>query len=123
MNLTAKTAFSTLVNQAKQQIKRMSVNEVFELIQKDYEMVVIDVREESEWRRGHLPHAIHLSKGVIEVEIEEKIPDNKKTLILYCGGGSRSALAALNLKQMGYKNVISMDGGFRTWVSAGLPTH
>jgi rhodanese-related sulfurtransferase len=82
---------------------------------------LVDVREESEWAKGHLPHAIHLGKGVIERDVEERIPDVNAPIILYCGGGYRSALAADNLQKMGYTNVWSMDGGWRGWTGAGHP--
>jgi rhodanese-related sulfurtransferase len=82
---------------------------------------LVDTREESEWARGHLPKAIHLSKGIIERDIEQKIPDKSAPIVLYCGGGFRSALAADNLQKMGYTNVESMDGGYRGWTEAGLP--
>jgi rhodanese-related sulfurtransferase len=81
---------------------------------------LIDVREESEWSRGHLPSAEHLGKGVIERDVETRFPDKSVKLVLYCGGGYRSALAADNLQKMGYTNVLSMDGGFRGWQDAGL---
>jgi len=80
------------------------------------------VREESEWARGHLPGAIHLGKGVIERDIEQRVPEKNAPLVLYCGGGFRSALAAENLQKMGYTNVVSMDGGWRGWTEAGYPT-
>jgi rhodanese-related sulfurtransferase len=80
---------------------------------------LIDVREESEWANGHLPGAIHLGKGIIERDVEQKFPDTATELVLYCGGGYRSALAADNLQKMGYTNVISMDGGFREWKDKG----
>jgi len=82
---------------------------------------LVDVREDSEWAAGHLPQAEHIGKGVIERDIETKIPDTKAEIVLYCGGGFRSAMAADNLQKMGYTNVISMDGGFRGWKDAGLP--
>jgi rhodanese-related sulfurtransferase len=85
-------------------------------------MILVDTREESEWARGHIPNALHLGKGVIERDIEKAIPDKETTLVLYCGGGYRSALAADNLQKMGYRNVISMDGGWRGWTEAGFPT-
>ena len=80
--------------------------------------VLIDVREASEWQQGHLPKAIHLSKGIIERDIEKTIPDFNAEIILYCGGGYRSAIAAESLQKMGYNNVTSMDGGFRAWKTA-----
>ena len=87
----------------------------------DKGFLLVDVREESEWNAGHIPGATHLGKGVIERDIEQKVPDPGKELILYCGGGFRSALAAENLGRMGYTNVISMDGGWRGWKEAGYP--
>jgi rhodanese-related sulfurtransferase len=86
------------------------------------QFVLVDVREESEWARGHLPGAIHLGKGTIERDVEQRVPDAGTKLILYCGGGFRSALAADNLQKMGYTNVESMDGGWKGWTEAGLPT-
>jgi rhodanese-related sulfurtransferase len=85
-------------------------------------LVLIDVREESEWARGHLPGAMHLGKGVIERDIEQRLPDAGAKVVLYCGGGFRSALAADNLQKMGYSNVESMDGGWKGWLEAGFPT-
>ena len=83
--------------------------------------VLIDVREDREWAEGHAAGAVHLSKGVIERDIETEIPDKSTRMVLYCGGGFRSALAALELKKMGYTNAISLDGGWRAWNQAGLP--
>ena len=83
--------------------------------------MLIDVREDNEWAEGHAAGAIHLSKGVIERDIESEIPDKSATWCLYCGGGFRSALAADALQKMGYTNAISLDGGWRAWVEAGLP--
>jgi rhodanese-related sulfurtransferase len=83
--------------------------------------VLVDVREESEFDKDHLPGAIHLGKGVIERDIEERVPDLNAPLFLYCGGGFRSALAADNLQKMGYKNVISVDGGIRGWREKNFP--
>ena len=82
---------------------------------------LVDVREESEFAKDHLPNAIHLGKGIIERDIEERVPDTAAPLVLYCGGGYRSALAADNLQRMGYSNVISMDGGIRVWREKGFP--
>src|SRR5215831_17466401 len=84
-------------------------------------VTIIDVREEDEWRRGHLPAARHLCKGIIERDIEQAVPERATHLVLYCGGGFRSALAADNLQKMGYTRVESMDGGWRAWTAAGLP--
>ncbi len=85
-------------------------------------IALVDVREESEWARGHVAGAVYLGKGIIERDVEQRIPDASTTIVLYCGGGFRSALAADNLQKMGYKNVISMDGGWKGWLEAGYPT-
>ncbi len=84
--------------------------------------VLIDVRERDEWERGHLPGAVHLSRGVLERDVEEAVPDPDTPVVLYCGGGYRSALAAASLQEMGYTDVASMDGGWRAWTGAGYPT-
>jgi len=83
--------------------------------------VLVDTREDSEWQAGHAAGAVHLSKGVIERDIEGKVPDKSTKMVLYCGGGFRSALAADNLQKMGYTNAISLDGGWRAWKEAGMP--
>lgn len=114
--------FLALVNEAKKQIKEVNIQEAKKLLQENPKIVIIDVREESEWAQGHLPQAKHLGKGVIERDIEKTIPNKEQTLLLYCGGGFRSALAAVNIQKMGYKNVISMDGGYKEWMDAGLTT-
>lgn len=113
--------FQKLVAQAKQHITEISPAEA----RKETEAggaVLIDVREESDWREGHAEGAKHLSRGVIELEIEEEIPDLQEPIICYCGGGSRSALVAESLQKMGYENVRSMAGGLRAWKEAALPT-
>ena len=102
------------------EILRMAGHHAVWLPAEDERLSLVDVREESEWGRGHLPGAEHLGKGIIERDVEEKIPDQSEKIVLYCGGGYRSALAADNLLKMGYTNVISMDGGFRGWKEAGL---
>jgi rhodanese-related sulfurtransferase len=84
--------------------------------------LLVDVREDNEWANGHLPGALHLSKGIIERDMEQRVPDTDSKVILYCGGGFRSALAADNLQKMGYTNIESMDGGWKGWLEAGLPT-
>jgi rhodanese-related sulfurtransferase len=84
--------------------------------------VIVDVREKDEWEQEHIPDAIHLSRGTIELEVEEKFPDQNTTIICHCGGGGRSALAAESLQKMGYKNVRSMAGGLKAWKAIGLPT-
>lgn len=114
--------FLALVEDAKSRIRETDVKGVMtRLGRENRKFVLLDVREESEWAQGHLPGAMHLSKGVLERDIEKKIPDLKTEIILYCGGGFRSALAADNLQKMGYQNVISMDGGYREWAEAGFP--
>jgi len=112
--------FLSLAMQAKTNIKEIDVHEANKLLL-DGKMVFIDVREESEWQRGHLPRAIHLSKGVIERDIEKHIPDTSTPLVLYCSGGYRSALATQSIQNMGYKNVCSIEGGLTTWNNAGYP--
>ena len=114
--------FLTLVRDAKKRIKEEDVQTTKKKLDAGEKMFLVDVREESEWARGHLPNAIHLGKGIIEREIETAIPEKGATIVLYCGGGFRSALAADNLQRMGYSNVISMDGGWREWTQAGFPT-
>ncbi len=113
--------FLQIVHDAKQRIRECTVEDVHRWQQAGESFVLIDVREESEFAAGHIPGAMHLSKGVIERDIEKLVPDLDAKLVLYCGGGYRSALAADNLQKMGYRNVISMDGGFRGWKEAGLP--
>ena len=115
------TAFLKLVQQAKTEINECTVTDVMTRLGRNESFHLIDVREDSEWAAGHLPHAIHLGKGIIECDIERTIPDTGAPIVLYCGGGYRSALAAKNLQDMGYTNVISMDGGFSGWKSAGYP--
>jgi rhodanese-related sulfurtransferase len=112
--------FLMLVNDAKSRIQECTVAQARQ--RQDRGARVIDVREESEWRAGHAAGAEHVSKGVIERDIERVVPDKTEELILYCGGGFRSALAADALQKMGYSNVHSMAGGWRAWVEAGAPT-
>ena len=114
--------FLALVTEAKKRIKETNVADVKRRLDAGEKFILIDVREESEWGRGHLPGAIHLAKGVIERDIEQRVPDTAAKLVLYCGGGFRSALSADNLEKMGYTNVESMDGGWKGWLDAGLPT-
>ena len=113
--------FLKIVDDAKTRIRETGIAEVKSQLDAGKEFHLVDVREESEFGRGHLPGAIHLSKGVIERDIENKIADRSAAIVLYCGGGFRSALAADNLQKMGYTNVISMDGGWRAWTEAGYP--
>jgi len=111
--------FLALVNDAKKRVRETNVAEVWARISRGEKFHLLDIREDNEWERGHLPGAKHLGKGVIERDIEKMIPDPAAEIVLYCGGGFRSALAADALQKMGYTNVISMDGGYRGWVEAG----
>jgi rhodanese-related sulfurtransferase len=113
--------FLKVVDDAKTRVRETNVDQVKQKIDKGESFVLIDVREESEWAKDHLPRAIHLGKGIIERDIEQRVPDHGAPLILYCGGGFRSALAADNLQKMGYTNVLSMDGGIRDWRQKGYP--
>jgi len=113
--------FLKLVNDAKKRIRETNVDEVKARLDRGEKFALIDVREESEYAKDHLPGAIHLGKGVIERDIEQRVPDPKTPVVLYCGGGFRSALSADNLQKMGYTNVLSMDGGVRGWREKGLP--
>jgi rhodanese-related sulfurtransferase len=113
--------FLKLVEGVKMRIRETDVHDVKQRLQAGERFYLVDVREESEWSRGHVPGAIHLSKGIIERDIEKTIPDSSATIVLYCGGGFRSALVADSLQQMGYSNVRSMDGGWREWRQAGYP--
>ncbi|MDX1982139.1 MAG: rhodanese-like domain-containing protein [Bryobacteraceae bacterium] len=113
--------FLAIVNDAKSRVQQIDIEGYQRLAASGEHFVLIDTREESEWRAGHAAGAIHLSKGIIERDIEHTIPDHEVKLVLYCGGGYRSALAADNLQKMGYRNVISLDGGWRAWNEAGLP--
>ena len=115
------TKFLALVTDAKTRVKETNVADVRRRMDAGEKFVLVDVREESEWANGHLPGAVHLGKGIIERDIELKVPDSETKIILYCGGGFRSALSADNLQKMGYRNVESMDGGWKGWVEAGFP--
>ncbi|HVM98113.1 MAG TPA: rhodanese-like domain-containing protein [Candidatus Acidoferrales bacterium] len=114
--------FLKIVDDARRRIRELSVADVKAMLDRREEFELVDVREESEWARGHLPHARHLSKGIIERDVEATYPDPMTKLVLYCGGGYRSALVADNLQKMGYSNVYSMDGGWRGWNEAGFLT-
>ncbi len=114
--------FLAIVNDAKSRIKETNVADVKRRMDAGEKFHLVDTREESEWARGHVAGAQWLGKGIIERDVEAKIPDKNAKVILYCGGGFRSALAADNLQKMGYTNVESMDGGWRGWTEAGLPT-
>jgi len=114
--------FLTLVNDAKTRVKETNVADVKRRMASGEKFLLVDVREDNEWAKGHLPGAVHMGSGVIERDIEKSVPDTGAKMILYCGGGFRSALVADNLQKMGYTNVESMDGGWRGWNEAGLPT-
>ena len=113
--------FLKLVADAKTRVLECTVDDVKRRLDRGEKFVLVDVREESEYAAGHLPGAVHMSKGVIERDVETAVPDPATPLVLYCGGGFRSALAADNLQKMGYTNVWSMDGGIRGWREKGYP--
>jgi rhodanese-related sulfurtransferase len=113
--------FLRIVDQAKARIREVSVQEVRSDTERGVDFVLVDTREDSEWSRGHAAGAMHLGKGVIERDIEAKIPELDRRIVLYCGGGYRSALAADALQQMGYTNVFSLAGGWRAWNEANMP--
>ena len=114
--------FLNLVNESKTRVKQTNVADVKRRMGSGEKFLLVDVREDHEWARGRLPGALHLGRGIIERDIETRVPDTSTKMILYCGGGFRSALVADNLQKMGYTNVESMDGGWRGWTEAGLPT-
>ena len=114
-------AFLALVNAAKSRIQEIDIAEYQRLLAANETHVLIDTRENDEWAAGHAAGAIHLGKGIIERDIEGQVPRKDAKLILYCGGGYRSALAADALRQMGYTNAISLDGGWRAYQASGLP--
>lgn len=113
--------FLELVTDAKSRVRECTVDDVKKRLDAGDEFTLVDVREESEYAAGHAPGAVHLGKGVIERDIEKKLPDPAAPLVLYCGGGFRSALAADAIQKMGYTNVVSMDGGWRDWTGKELP--
>lgn len=113
--------FLQIVTEAKKRIREVSIDELKAKLDRGEQFVLVDVREESEWAQDHLPGAVHLGKGIIERDIENNVPDVHTHMVLYCGGGFRSALAADNLQTMGYTNVVSMDGGIRGWREKGFP--
>jgi rhodanese-related sulfurtransferase len=113
--------FLELVQDAKSRIRQITIEEYVTRTERGEKAILVDTREDHEWERGHLPGAIHLSKGIIERDVEKSIPDKAAPVVCYCGGGFRSALVCDNLQKMGYTNVISMDGGFRGWVARGWP--
>lgn len=113
--------FLKIVNEAKSRIQEIDLEGYKKLRESGESHLLVDTREESEWNAGHVAGAVHLSKGIIERDVETKVPDKDTKLILYCGGGFRSALVADNLRQMGYTNAISLDGGWRALKESGLP--
>jgi rhodanese-related sulfurtransferase len=113
--------FLKIVEDAKSRVREKTVDDVKAMLDRGEKFALIDVREESEFAKDHLPGAVHVGKGIIERDVEQKFPDTGTPLVLYCGGGFRSALAADNLQKMGYTNVISMDGGIRDWRAKGYP--
>jgi rhodanese-related sulfurtransferase len=115
------SGFQKLVAEAKKHITEISPQDAAAKLNSG-DAVVVDVREKDEWDEGHIPGASHMSRGTIELDIEEKVPDPNAMIICHCGGGGRSALAAETLQKMGYKNVHSMAGGLKAWKTAGLPT-
>ena len=120
--VTHSDGFLKLVNDAKSRIKEIDIEAYKKMVAAHEAHVLVDTREDSEWTAGHMAGAVHLGKGIIERDIEAKVPDKSTKLILYCGGGFRSALAADNLQKMGYTNAISLDGGWRALKDSGLKT-
>lgn len=115
------SGFLALVQEAKSRIREYTVPQIRQRQEAGDDFILVDVREESEWQAGHASGAIHLGKGIIERDVEQRIPDKNTDIVLYCGGGFRSALAADALQKMGYTRVSSMDGGIREWRNAGYP--
>ena len=113
--------FLQIVEDAKKRVREVGIDDVKARLDRGDKFLLVDVREESEYAKDHLPGAIHLGKGIIERDIEERVPELNTPLVLYCGGGYRSALAADNLQKMGYTNVLSMDGGIRGWREKHFP--
>lgn len=118
--MTHSPGFLNLVNDAKSRVKEVDIDGYKKMKATGTPHMLVDTREESEWAAGHVKGATHLSKGIIERDIENKVPDKETTLVLYCGGGFRSALVADNLQKMGYRNAISLDGGWRALKESGL---
>ena len=113
--------FQKLVTEAKKNITEISPQDAAAKL-KSGEAVIVDVRDKDEWDEGHIPGGLHMSRGTIELDIEEKVPDSNAMIICHCGGGGRGALATESLQKMGYKNARNMAGGFKAWKAAGLPT-
>jgi rhodanese-related sulfurtransferase len=115
-------AFLALVNDAKSRIRELTVDDVQKKLEAKEDFELIDVREDSEWAAGHIRGAKHFGRGILERDIENAIPNKEREIVLYCGGGFRSALSADSLQKMGYRKVYSMDGGWRGWKAANGPT-
>ncbi len=113
--------FLQIVNDAKSRVRECTVDDVKQKLDRGEKFLLVDVREDNEFAKDHLPGAIHLGKGIIERDVEQRVPDLTAPMILYCGGGFRSAMAADNLQNMGYRNVVSMDGGIREWREKKYP--
>ncbi len=113
--------FLNLVNDAKSRIREIDIAGYRQMREAGVAHILVDTREESEWAAGHVAGAVHMSKGIVERDVETKVPDKSAALVLYCGGGFRSALVADNLRKMGYTNAISLDGGWRALKDSGLP--
>jgi rhodanese-related sulfurtransferase len=112
--------FLDLVNDAKSRVRQIDLTGYKRMLEAGEPHILVDTREDSEFAAGHVKGAVHMSKGIIERDIETKVPDKAATLVLYCGGGFRSALVADNLQKMGYRNPISLDGGWRALKDSGL---
>jgi rhodanese-related sulfurtransferase len=113
--------FLELVADAKSRVREFGIIEFKRRLDAGERWVLVDIREDHEWEAGHLPGAIHIGRGILERDIEARIPDKDTPIVLQCGGGFRSALSGDNLQRMGYRNVVSLDGGIRGWMEAGLP--
>jgi rhodanese-related sulfurtransferase len=118
---THSPGFLLVVNEAKAHIRECTVHDVKARLDRGESFALLDVREDHEWAIDHVAGAVHLGRGILERDVEAKFPDHDAPLVVYCGGGFRSALSAWNLKKMGYTNVVSMDGGIRAWREAGFP--
>jgi len=112
--------FLKLVNDAKTRVEQIDIGDYRSMRESGEEHTLVDTREDNEWAAGHVAGAVHISKGVIERDIETKVPNKRAMLVLYCGGGFRSALAADNLQKMGYTNAISLDGGWKALKESGI---
>ena len=113
--------YQQLLSEVRPNINEIDHQQLHQRMQQDANYILIDVRDAHEWQKGHLPNAQHISRGLLEPNIESAVPDLNAEIILYCGGGGRSALAAFNLQRMGYQNVRSLAGGFKQWITAGKP--